>query len=96
MWQTGKDVSDCGFPFKKSIIDDQIAEMASLNFTALELSLFSRKKQRSKKIETLTQTKFRMIHALCSASNLRARAEKIKKNLCSSSLTRSRFTLSRA
>ena len=37
-WKTGKDVSDCGFPFKKSIIDDQIAEMASLNFTALELS----------------------------------------------------------
>ena len=28
---------------EKSIIDDQIAEMASLNFTALELSLFSRK-----------------------------------------------------
>ena len=39
--------------FKKSIIDDQIAEMASLNFTALELSLFSRKKQRSKKIKTI-------------------------------------------
>ena len=35
------------------ITDDQIAEMASLNFTALELSLFSRKKQRSKKIKTL-------------------------------------------
>ena len=52
-WQTGKDVSDCGFPFKKSIIDDQIGEMASLNFPALELSLFSRKKQRSKKIKTL-------------------------------------------
>ena len=49
----GKDVSDCGFPFKKNIIDDQIAEMASLNFTVLELSLFSRKKQRSKKIKTL-------------------------------------------
>ena len=48
-----KDVCDCGFPFKKSIINDQIAEMASLNFTALELSLFSRKKQRSKKIKTL-------------------------------------------
>ena len=30
IWQTGKDVSDCGFPFKKSIIDHQIAEMASL------------------------------------------------------------------
>ena len=47
--------SDCDrdFRFKKSIIDDQIAEMASLNFTALELSLFSRKKQRSKKIKTL-------------------------------------------
>ena len=44
---------DCDFRFKKSIIDDQIAEMASLNFTALELSLFSRKKQRSKKIKTL-------------------------------------------
>ena len=43
----------CGFPFKKSIINDQIAEMASLNFTALELSLFSRKKQRLKKIKTL-------------------------------------------
>ena len=28
---------DCGFPFK-SINDDQIAEMASLDFTALELS----------------------------------------------------------
>ena len=28
-----------------------------------------------------TQSKFRMIHALCSASNLRARAEKIKKPL---------------
>ena len=26
-------------PFKKSIINDQIAEMASLNFTVLELSL---------------------------------------------------------
>ena len=48
-----KDVCDCGFPFKKSIINDQIAEMASLNFTALELSLFSRKKQRSRKIKTL-------------------------------------------
>ena len=52
-WQTGKDLSDCGFPFEKSIIDDQIAEMASLNFTALELSLFICKKQRSKKIKTL-------------------------------------------
>ena len=52
-WQTGKDVSDCGFSFKKSIIDDQIAEMVSLNFTALVLSLLSRKKQRSKKIKTL-------------------------------------------
>ena len=41
--QTGKYVSDYGFPFKKSVIDDQITEMASLNFTALELSLFSRK-----------------------------------------------------
>ena len=50
-WQTGKDVSDCGL--KKSIIDDQIAEMAFLNFTELELSLFSRKKQRSKNIKTL-------------------------------------------
>ena len=47
-----KTLSDSGFPFKKSIIDDKIAEMASLNFTALELSLFSRKKQRSKKIRT--------------------------------------------
>ena len=46
-------LSDCDFRFKKSIIDDQIAEMAPLNFTALELSLFSRKKQRSKKIKTL-------------------------------------------
>ena len=106
--------------------------MASLNFTALELSLFSCKKQRSKlKIKRklkhfttasetksyqehlqknkpqemvtqyarnkpaswpfnvkpslakkrFTQSKFRMIHALCSASNLRARAEKIKKPL---------------
>ena len=45
-WQTEKDVSDCGFPFKKSIIGDQIAKMAFLNFTALELSLFSCKKQR--------------------------------------------------
>ena len=44
---------DCGFPFKKSIINDQMAEMASLNFTELELYLFSRKKQRSKKIKTL-------------------------------------------
>ena len=44
---------DCDFRFKKNIIDDQIAEMAPLNFTALELSLFSRKKQRSKKIKTL-------------------------------------------
>ena len=44
--------SDFDFHFNKSIIDDQIAEMASLNFTALELSLFSRKKQRSKKIKT--------------------------------------------
>ena len=52
-WQTGKDVSDCGFSFKKTIIDDQIVEMASLNFTAMELSLFSPKKQRSKKIKTL-------------------------------------------
>ena len=43
---------DCDFRFKKSIIDDQIAEMASLNFTELELSLFSRQKQRSKKIKT--------------------------------------------
>ena len=50
-WQIGKDVSDCGFSFKKSTIDDQIAEMASLNFTTLELSLFSSKKQRSKKIK---------------------------------------------
>ena len=48
-----ENVSDCGFLFKNSIIDDQIAEMASLNFTALELSLFSRKKQRSKKIRTI-------------------------------------------
>ena len=50
-----ENVSDCDsdFRFEKSIIDDQIAEMASLNFTALELSLFSRKKQRSKKIKTL-------------------------------------------
>ena len=48
-----KTLSDSRFPFKKSIIDDKIAEMASLNFTALELSLFSRKKQRSKKIKTL-------------------------------------------
>ena len=43
---------DCDFRFKKSIIDDQISEMASLNFKALELSLFSRKKQRSKEIIT--------------------------------------------
>ena len=50
---TGKDVSDCGFPFKKSITDDQSAETASLNLTALELSVFYRKKQRSKKIKTL-------------------------------------------
>ena len=48
-----ENVSDCGFPFKKSITDDQIAETASLNLTALELSLFCRKKQRSKKIKTL-------------------------------------------
>ena len=34
-------------------------------------------------------------HALCSASNLRAR-EKKKENHCSSRLSRSRFTLSRA
>ena len=40
------------FRFKKNKIDDQIAEMVSLNFTAVELSLFSRKKQRSKKIKT--------------------------------------------
>ena len=29
--------------------------------------------------KSFTQSKFRMMHALCSASNLRARAEKIKK-----------------
>ena len=36
------------------IIDDQIAETASLNFTALELSLFSRKKQGQRKLKHFT------------------------------------------
>ena len=41
----------------------------------LMLSLVSVAKKR------FTQSKFRMIHPLCSASNLRVRAEKIKKLL---------------
>ena len=38
-WQTGKDVSVCGFPFKKSIIDDQIVLAASPLVTAPPSSL---------------------------------------------------------
>ena len=60
---------DCDFRFKKSITDDQIAEMASLNFTALELSLFSRKKQRSKKIKHYT-----------TASEIKSYQEHLQKN----------------
>ena len=98
--------------------------MASLNLTALELSLFSRNNciwdlgtnptrntyrrihhrkwllsmHVTSKLHVLlvlslvwqkkrfTQSMFRMIHALCSASN-----RENKKTLCSSKLTRSRF-----
>ena len=52
-----------------SIINDQIAEMASSNFTALELSLSSRKKQRSKKIKHFT-----------TASKIKSYQEHLQKN----------------
>ena len=85
--------------------------MVSLNFTALELSLFSRKKQRSKKIKTpynciwdqiLSGTPTLLSQSLewymhCVPSNLRARAEKIKKtSVQANSQGHVSYTLSRA
>ena len=60
---------DCDFRFKKSIIDDQIAEMAPLNFTALELSLFSRTNKGQKKLKHFT-----------TASEIKSYQEHLQKN----------------